>query len=981
MFKVTNGLPQAYWLDQALVPRKNPYWQEPAQAVPPEVTVISTAAAQPVSPAVAHSCQLQNQPALSGASNCSLVRVLLTSDANQLEQMLHLVHNLVCFERRLEVNYISLGVAADNELLAQLRAEFAQLMHPDAASLAGSGSASTADLTANAPCDSAAFASSAASPYYLVFNHYRAEDYRQFSQLAGLDSKQQAQCLRLLATDIWQSGRLIYLDIDMVVTAPLAPLCDFDLGGASLAACHDYAPGFSNSAFVWPLLSSRYFNSGLLVLDLDNYHTKHAKSWMEYFSDFGAEWFNFIDQDLLNLVHHQDVFWLHPNFNHQALNISQFVAMPYVKDFPSIRTKAMTDARQAHAQVGFANLVELFACFNNIGSFGSITPSQNQTKPTDAKVLLKPGTLATQPWLNWGANVPESDINDKTRAKLTREYQHLLALGKVELGNRVTAPTKAQADQSTLQQTQQTTQQPTQQPVQQTVSISQVPSDYFPAWRCWPSVIHYIGPDKPWKSQPSEGLFASCLALAQAHFAFEQWLEDELARQAPEWFSQPLDNIFTWLSRLSEAFYWSKSSQVEQPGKQELFAQLEQLEADFAKRLGQPQLAGLKAHLEQAAKLFSQASKPELNNPVANLWHFFSHWQVLRRLPVRQIQFVLRYACELGKVSTLFYPPLTSAHSQYTAVGAICLQRPADTAALQAQQAGCLGLAIAKATAEKLSLGAWVPAQAASFRLQIPLIHALVLVQDLETTVSPELVLQCGQIAQTQEVVKQLTQQRELVRQRWHRQSQNISLNAAVHVQRLQPWLAAGLLKLIAGPDATLVSEARVSEDRVSKAKVGKAKVEKQNCSASDLTTEINRSLAALQGTNSVPDYENQLVQVGISSLLARVLILLDHPVVKLAYDKLFAACQVYGSDSSSLPTSQTVTEPAGTMPTGQPKPPASRVSMLTYLHPLDYSAELVVHLLRGDYLNAALPVGDYSEPGYYYLAANHLQLLLPQLQ
>lgn len=96
--------------------------------------------------------------------------------------------------------------------------------------------------------------------------------------------------------------RLLYLDVDMLVVGSLQPLCDIDLGGHVLAAVEEPSRGEVATRDLPFPDDAPYFNSGLLLIDLDR--------WRE--ADVGVRAFEFAlkhprevtlpDQDALNCV-------------------------------------------------------------------------------------------------------------------------------------------------------------------------------------------------------------------------------------------------------------------------------------------------------------------------------------------------------------------------------------------------------------------------------------------------------------------------------------------------------------------------------------------------------------------------------------------------------------------------------------------------------------------------------------------------------
>ncbi|SFV38852.1 Lipopolysaccharide biosynthesis protein, LPS:glycosyltransferase [Devosia crocina] len=115
---------------------------------------------------------------------------------------------------------------------------------------------------------------------------------------------------RLLLADILPEAvsRVLYLDCDMLVRAPIERLLEADLGGMPLGAVQDSLHPFimgrrdmrQNSGIFD--LADPYFNSGMLVVDLAQWRAIDVKSEVALIA--GKGWLDrlYYDQDVLNLV-------------------------------------------------------------------------------------------------------------------------------------------------------------------------------------------------------------------------------------------------------------------------------------------------------------------------------------------------------------------------------------------------------------------------------------------------------------------------------------------------------------------------------------------------------------------------------------------------------------------------------------------------------------------------------------------------------
>lgn len=128
-------------------------------------------------------------------------------------------------------------------------------------------------------------------------------------------------------------SRLVYLDCDMYVRAPLEQLTELDLQDKPIAAVQDYFANFvtngrdlnNNRDLFDP--ADPYFNSGMIVIDLDKWRDYDVVAKFETAIADGTMERIYYDQDFLNLTFKNnwlplDCLWnmLDPRPPHQALN-------------------------------------------------------------------------------------------------------------------------------------------------------------------------------------------------------------------------------------------------------------------------------------------------------------------------------------------------------------------------------------------------------------------------------------------------------------------------------------------------------------------------------------------------------------------------------------------------------------------------------------------------------------------------------------
>jgi lipopolysaccharide biosynthesis glycosyltransferase len=126
----------------------------------------------------------------------------------------------------------------------------------------------------------------------------------------GLEKKAPVDCKRVL-----------YIDVDAVVLGDVRELWDTDLEGAALGAVIDCEGEPEAFAARWDLPQSDrgYFNSGVLLLDLDQIRARKLFTAALQFFSAHHQQLTFVDQDALNVV-----FWnawkpLDPAWNVQKL--------------------------------------------------------------------------------------------------------------------------------------------------------------------------------------------------------------------------------------------------------------------------------------------------------------------------------------------------------------------------------------------------------------------------------------------------------------------------------------------------------------------------------------------------------------------------------------------------------------------------------------------------------------------------------------
>lgn len=115
---------------------------------------------------------------------------------------------------------------------------------------------------------------------------------------------------RLLIPDLLPDSRAIYLDCDVVVEADMAELWATDMEGKPIAAVGD---GLSRTLL--PIPSDNYFNSGVMLMDLELWRTRNITADLLDFAATNSELLKYPDQDTLNGVLRDNWLRLPPRWN------------------------------------------------------------------------------------------------------------------------------------------------------------------------------------------------------------------------------------------------------------------------------------------------------------------------------------------------------------------------------------------------------------------------------------------------------------------------------------------------------------------------------------------------------------------------------------------------------------------------------------------------------------------------------------------
>lgn len=126
---------------------------------------------------------------------------------------------------------------------------------------------------------------------------------------------------KLLLPEIFpeESGRILYVDSDTVVTASLRPLLSWDLKGNPLAMVYD-SLGKKHALKIGLTADDAYFNAGVILIDIEKWREQKCTEKIVQYTQTIRSHFMSPDQDLLNIVLKGKIEVLPPKYNLQPIH-------------------------------------------------------------------------------------------------------------------------------------------------------------------------------------------------------------------------------------------------------------------------------------------------------------------------------------------------------------------------------------------------------------------------------------------------------------------------------------------------------------------------------------------------------------------------------------------------------------------------------------------------------------------------------------
>ncbi|WP_034549595.1 glycosyltransferase family 8 protein [Carnobacterium funditum] len=147
--------------------------------------------------------------------------------------------------------------------------------------------------------------------------------------------------------------RAIYLDCDIVALQPIEDIWSIDLGDKLAAAVEDAGFHQRLDAMEIDAKSNTYFNSGVMIIDLDGWRAEKISEQVIEFALTNQEELKFHDQDALNAILHDRWLILHPKWNAQTYILLD------EKDHPTkIGQTEYAEARQNPALIHYSGHVK-----------------------------------------------------------------------------------------------------------------------------------------------------------------------------------------------------------------------------------------------------------------------------------------------------------------------------------------------------------------------------------------------------------------------------------------------------------------------------------------------------------------------------------------------------------------------------------------------------------------------------------------------
>ncbi len=110
-----------------------------------------------------------------------------------------------------------------------------------------------------------------------------------------------------------QVSQLLYLDCDIVCDGNIAPLLAIDMADYTIAAVQDKGMNSDYLTYLGLSKEKKYFNSGVMLINTQAWVDRDVTA--EFFVKIKDKKYTFPDQDCLNVILDNEVYFIEPEFN------------------------------------------------------------------------------------------------------------------------------------------------------------------------------------------------------------------------------------------------------------------------------------------------------------------------------------------------------------------------------------------------------------------------------------------------------------------------------------------------------------------------------------------------------------------------------------------------------------------------------------------------------------------------------------------
>ncbi|WP_068472259.1 glycosyltransferase family 8 protein [Saccharicrinis aurantiacus] len=151
----------------------------------------------------------------------------------------------------------------------------------------------------------------------------------------------------LIPTILGDIPKVIYCDVDVIINKDISDLFALDISGKSIAGVQEH-PNFQNKTQIkyihkLNLKPSCYINAGVLLFNNTNINSKY--DYKKTIKEMSVKKFKFQDQDILNIIFQNDIYFLPNKYNYTLTSIEQGVLIKEPSIFHYILAKPWNEPK------------------------------------------------------------------------------------------------------------------------------------------------------------------------------------------------------------------------------------------------------------------------------------------------------------------------------------------------------------------------------------------------------------------------------------------------------------------------------------------------------------------------------------------------------------------------------------------------------------------------------------------------------------